>query len=265
MKIQSLFRLAASLILMTTTGTLTAQDITGGTVKYQQTLRHDFDTIFGDHDNPRFNDWIASLPKESKQTKVLYFSDDKSLFGDDMAEAEALGGRLEHAMARARFMQAPVPELVGVYYDLEKDKKIEHIDFMTRDFLVSGEREHLGWKLANKAVKILGYSCMAAELAQGNKVITAYFASEIPFSAGPAKFVGLPGLILAVEIDGETTYLATEVDLTSPIDGLLVKPKEGKKVSQNKFEKIMAEKMEEYKATKGKEGDHRPGRGSHRH
>lgn len=46
---------------------------------------------------------------------------------------------------------------------------------------------------------VLGYECMAAGTEFRGRRYTVWFAPDIPVSAGPWKFFGLPGLILAVE------------------------------------------------------------------
>ncbi|MCK4578701.1 MAG: GLPGLI family protein [Candidatus Marinimicrobia bacterium] len=262
MKTQFIYRFAVAVMLMTAAGNLAAQEIEGGTVKYQQTTRYDFSAMFGGRDNPRANnprmkERLASLPKESTTVKVLYFTEEEALCEDDPAANEALPRNLQHMLAIANYMKLPSPDLSKVYYNFRKNKKIEQVEFMTRDFLVSNKIERKAWKLTNKNTRILGYTCMGAELKKEDQTITAWFTSEIPFSVGPDEFIGLPGLILAVEIDGETAFLATSIDLTPPTEGLLVKPDAGKKVTRKKFDKIIAEKIKEYEETKGEDPDRR--------
>lgn len=98
---------------------------------------------------------------------------------------------------------------------------------------------------------------MAAQLKRDDQTITAWFTSEIPFSTGPDEFFGLPGLILAVEINGETAFLATSIDLTPPEEGVLSKPDKGKKVTQEEFNKIIEDKIKEFKETGGEKGNRR--------
>lgn len=56
------------------------------------------------------------------------------------------------------------------------------------------------WTFIPDTVKtVLGYECMAASTEFRGRRYTVWFAPDIPISAGPWKFFGLPGLILAVE------------------------------------------------------------------
>jgi GLPGLI family protein len=44
----------------------------------------------------------------------------------------------------------------------------------------------------NKNKKILGYDCIKATANFRGSEVTAYFTKELPYSAGPFKFFGLP-------------------------------------------------------------------------
>ena len=73
-------------------------------------------------------------------------------------------------------------------------------------------------------------------------------------SIGPDLYGGLPGLILAIDIDGENVFLATSIDFTPPPDEILTKPTEGKKTSQKEFDKLVVEKIKEFKEEGPREG-----------
>ena len=55
------------------------------------------------------------------------------------------------------------------------------------------------WNLADGTQKILGYSCHKATTNYAGRKYTAWYTVDLPLSAGPYKFFGLPGLILKVE------------------------------------------------------------------
>jgi GLPGLI family protein len=248
MRIHLIYRFVIVLLLAATAGNLSAQDIVGGTVKYQQTQKNNFASVFGEHDNPRVAAWVASLPAERQSMRVLYFTENKALYEEDLVERKILDRRLQRAYERAEYMRPPSTQLQKVYYDFGKNERIEQLEFMTRDFLVSDIIEKKAWRLTNKHTRILDYTCLGAELKTGEHSITAWFTSEIPILAGPDRFYGLPGLILAVEVHGETAFLATSVDLTPPAEGVLSKPDEGRKITRKKLNRIVEEKIEEYKA-----------------
>lgn len=89
---------------------------------------------------------------------------------------------------------------------------------------------------------------------EGEKTI-AWFCPFIPVSSGPSAFLGLPGLVLEVNIkDGDRTLIAQSVELTKIDKKLLVKPRKGKKVSQDAFDKIVEEKLKEMGAEGSRSG-----------
>lgn len=258
MKTRSFYSFAIALLLIAAAGSLAAQGFEGGVVTYQQTTKYDFETMFAPYmDNPKTKEWIASLPKEGKKAKVLYFTEEEALYEEDPTEDEALPRRLQGALARAEYFKPPKPELEKVFYDFRKNEMTRQVEFMTRDFLISAPIKKRAWKLTNKRVEILDYICLGAELKKGDDMITAMFTSEIPISAGPDEFFGLPGLILAIEINGETAFIATSIDLTPPKEGVLSRPDKGKKVIQEEFSKIVEEKVKEFNETAGDRGGNR--------
>jgi GLPGLI family protein len=229
-------------------GIAPAQIVTGGTVTYKAIARYDFQTLFAPWAKD-YPDWVNSIPTESEGNATLAFSGTNALY-DTRADEQILPKQLRDAQAKAVAMQGPLTELKKVYFDLEKNEIIRQVEFMGRTFIISDESKTKPWKLTNKTTKILDYICMGAELELDEKSIVAYFTSEIPFSIGPDEFYGLPGVVLAVEIDGATAFLAQSIELTRPAKDAVAEPTEGKKVSQEEFDKIVDEKSKEYKETK---------------
>ena len=257
MRHRSLYLFIILILLSTVTANTAAQDFKGGTVTYQQTTQYDFLSIFGTFNEPYADDWVASLPKENQSVKILHFSMEKALFQQDPSQLEVSSERLQEGLLKADYFRPPQTLLLQVYFDFTKNETIRQIEFMTRHFLVSGPVEKQAWKLTQKMVKIQDYTCMGAEAKQGEDIITAYFTSEIPVSIGPAEYSGLPGLILAIEINGETAFLAISIDLTPPEESILIQPDRGSVVTQEEFNKIMGEKTKEWEETRleGKGGN----------
>lgn len=193
------------------------------------------------------------LPKERKSNKELLFNSDASLYHsnnakqDDDVVQESSGGA--NVMIK---MQEPNDI---IFCDLKAKTNIEQREFMTRMFLVETKVDTIQWKLTGNQKAILGYNCMEAELIGSKKKTIAWFTPMIPVSTGPDGYVGLPGLILSIDIDGgKTTYTAQSVNLTDFDQNLIVKPKEGKKVTKKEFNKIVDEKRKEMNQGQGGEG-----------
>lgn len=135
--------------------------------------------------------------------------------------------------------------LSGSYTDLDSGTQVQAVRFMTRPFLVTGDRPAIAWKLTTEQSMFLNYPVLKATATHEGKEIEAWFTPQIPVPAGPGDFGGLPGLILTVTVDGgQVTWAATAVDLAAPV-GELAKPTEGQKVSRAEYEKIVDEKLAE--------------------
>ena len=116
-----------------------------------------------------------------------------TLYEEDYSQKEAISDHLKTALMKADYGRTPKPKVKKIYYDFNKNELTEQMEFMTRDFLVVSDFERKPWKLTAKKKKILDYICFGADLQVGEEVVTAWFTSEIPVSAGPNAYYGLPG------------------------------------------------------------------------
>lgn len=93
----------------------------------------------------------------------------------------------------------------GVRDELFRDQaagRLTHTDQIGMDHLLYTEPlPDCGWKLADGERTILGYACRRARCSFRGRNYEAWYAPEIAVSAGPWKFGGLPGLILAIRDD----------------------------------------------------------------
>lgn len=199
-------------------------------------------------------EFLDKMPKERRSKKELIFNEAFSLYQngekDESAEDVVMHGG--GAMIQMKTME-PDNKL---FYDNEKSATIEQREFMTRVFLIEGEVQKGEWKMTGEQKTILDYNCMQAvrENEEGEKTI-AWFCPSIPVSTGPSTYLGLPGLVLQVEMkDGDRTLTAQSVEFMEINKKLLVKPKKGKKVTQEKFDSIVKEKMEEMGGEGGSRG-----------
>ena len=241
------------LIFQFTSMNLFAQDKLSGTIKYQEAIKYNFESILNGRENDeRVKNWVESLPTVGENVHNLYFTEKTAVFVEDESEKEAQPPGLQRAMYAINMGKPPKPKVKDVYYDLAKNKKVDEVEFLTRFFLVESNMGNKAWKLTNEKKKVLDYTCMGAEISIDGQTIKAWFTPEIPISLGPGEFYGLPGIILAVERNGETAFLATSVDLAPPSADLIVKPSKGDEISQKKFDKIVEEKTKEWEDTRQK-------------
>jgi GLPGLI family protein len=86
-------------------------------------------------------------------------------------------------------------------------------------------------------------------------MIEAWFAPKIPVSVGPGQFVGLPGAILKLTIQGQgapLTIEAKEINFDNA-DEHIIRPTKGKSVSPEEFEEIVEKRMKEMEDMMGKD------------
>ena len=230
---------------------LPAQEIKGGVVTYEQTTRYNFNEMFNiGPEDTRHQDFFANLPQQSAKTLRLKFINDEALFEPDPEADNALSPGLTRVLSRAEYIRPPQMEINQIYWNLTKEESVREIIFMTREFVVTGEVEKHPWKLQQKQTKILEFICTAAEMQEGEDTILAWFTPQIPVSLGPAHYTGLPGLVLAVEVNGVTVFLAKSVTLTPPSEGEINPPDKGKEMSREAFDQMVAEKLEEWEKTR---------------
>lgn len=153
-----------------------------------------------------------------------------------------------------------------LYSNLESGKRVEQRDFMEQKFIIDDSIRPLKWKMTGETKSILNHNCMKAIATQisqrtqmtmdngqmerkevsDTSIIEAWFASDIPVSAGPGEFVGqLPGLILEMNVaNGRAVYKA--IALNEKADLALIKEPAGKKrLTQEEFRKERDKMMDE--------------------
>lgn len=117
---------------------------------------------------------------------------------------------------------------------------------LNKQFLISGEYTELEWKITMESKNVGSFYCQKAIFKDSLQNIEAWFTPMIPVMSGPDAYVGLPGLILHVDIDeGKKTITASEIFLENLEAGTIVKPTEGKKISREDFEELQKTKKEE--------------------
>ncbi len=130
-----------------------------------------------------------------------------------------------------------------LYRNFEKDKKTDVMEMLGKTFIVDDSLHTPVWKIGNQIKEVAGYICMKAETEDPVKKqkITAWFAQDIPVSAGPERMNGLPGLILELDInDGDVTIEAINVAFRALTPEDLKMPKQkGKKLDDVAYDKML--------------------------
>lgn len=136
-----------------------------------------------------------------------------------------------------------------LFTDFETGKKTEKREMFDKTFIIDDSIRALKWKMTGETKTILNHPCMKATTTQIRQstrmtmdngkmerkevsdtfLVVAWFANDIPVSAGPAEYQGqLPGLILELNVnDGRQLFVATEISAKADI--ATIKAPTGKK------------------------------------
>lgn len=225
---------------------------------------------------------MEMMKKQFQKTYKLTFNKQESLYKEEVSLEKpqaAMGGEFQVVM-------------VGngggsdVLYKNTKDNRYSDLkDTMGKIFLVKDSLDQIEWKLESDTKYIGEYQCFKAtytkmvekprklvdfdeekkeddeeeqEPEMEERTVTAWYTPQIPVNNGPAKYQGLPGLILEVH-DGKLTIICSKI-VINPEDKIkIAEPTKGKEVNKAKYDEIMDKKakemMERYRPRKGREGE----------
>ena len=212
-------------------------DNTQGSVTYEEVIKFDIqmDNISAEMQ--------AMMPKENRNSTILYFNEDESRYEnlekkeDGLIDEESEGGAVKIMISQ--------PENI-IYRDLKNKRTIKQTEFMTRVFLIESDYSNDVWKLTGNQKMILEFPCQEAIKNVDESEVIVWFTPAIPVSSGPAEYANLPGLVLEMHTDnGDRTIIATSIDLKKITSDKIQKPKKGKKVSSDEFRAIVEEKTKE--------------------
>ncbi len=205
---------------------LSAQDISLGTIHYDRTT-----------DYSRIIDELPYLSAEQKDLQkltrgnrelraspyILSYSPDQTIYTYGKEERES-----NWSWRKDEFL---------IIHDMAAGTLSKQYVLGGKLYLLEDEAPRLKWKIENDIREIAGYLCMKATTYDPVKGqdITAWFSDQIPVSAGPEGYYGLPGMILMIEVNNGTAVIeATKVDLDAePYE--LPKKIKGKKRNQEEY------------------------------
>jgi GLPGLI family protein len=131
--------------------------------------------------------------------------------------------------------------------DFEKETKTELEEMLGKTYLLQDSLYSFKWRILNEIKDVNGYICMKAETTDPAKEqkIVAWFAQDIPVSAGPERFYGLPGLIMEIDINnGECIIEAKKVEFKDTSkDRLLPVKLKGKKLTENERNQLIKKQI----------------------
>ena len=212
------------------------------------------------------------LPKTRTDNFELTFGNNQSLWKQAEKENED-DGNFGGGGIQIRMVGPGADNIL--FSDFTTGKKTEQREVFDKKFIVDDSIQSLKWKMTGETKTILNHNCMKATATQTSKRsqmtmdngkmerkeiqdtsnIIAWFATDIPVSAGPAEYQGqLPGLILEMDVaDGRQTFKA--IDISPKADLAQIKAPTGKKhYTREEFRKEVDKMMEEMQRNNGGPG-----------
>jgi len=156
------------------------------------------------------------------------------------------------------------------WLNFAESRKVEQKEFATKQYIITDSIRKQQWKLTGETRNMLGYTCQQAittrigkrsmlSMENGNMSRTevpdtsnviVWFTTAVPVPAGPDFAGQLPGLIMEVVINGNTTYKAIEVSQKADVASIK-EPKKGKRVTAEEFTKERDKMIEEMERNGG--------------
>jgi GLPGLI family protein len=194
------------------------------------------------------------IPSENTAKRQLFFDGATSLMRTVVVpESEQ---QLEAPTGGMRFRMATGQADNETFTDHDAHVQVEKRDFLDRTFLITDTPLELAWRLTDERASFLGYmSQKAVATTEDGTLVEAWFTPEVPAPVGPARYGGLPGLILLLsENEGRRTFIATEVSLDGLGDVTIAEPTRGRKVTRDEYQALVEERMREMGAQGGRGG-----------
>jgi len=185
----------------------------------------------------------SMIPEFRTSKNRLYFNPTESYFTNVDEEAEDVNTSVGGGGVQMRFNR-PV---MDIYKNLGNSQFVTLTDFAGKKFRIEDSLKTSAWKFVDETKKVAGYDCKKATFRneEMKQDVVAWYTEALVCSSGPQNFWGLPGMILAVDVnDGSTIIEAKNVALQKLTNEVKI-PTGGKKVTAKEFKKIRDDYMKE--------------------
>ncbi len=109
----------------------------------------------------------------------------------------------------------------AIYQSFEKKKLVRFQKIGIKEYIIENDLPVIYWKIENETKEIATYTCQKATGVYAGRNYTAWFAPDLPYTSGPWKLSGLPGLILeARDVASEVQFLFKAI--SKEIDNMAV-------------------------------------------
>lgn len=156
--------------------------------------------------NLRYQMDSTDIESQKGEKMVLYIGDEFSRFS---SEGKAIGDSIRSNMSESDYnvstymsMRNQIPKVAFEYYlykGIPEGKITYTREFIDDKYRYTENQGRFDWTVHDERDTIAGFSVQKATTRFSGRDYTAWFTEEIPFSEGPYKFNGLPGLIIKIK------------------------------------------------------------------
>jgi len=165
----------------------------------------------------------------------LYLSNNAYIFEKNMRRLNNVAELQEYLNTRPSMPH----NLIRIYKNIP-DGNLTFTDYVSPNPIKFEERLDLfEWKLTGDTTTIHGYKTQKATCDFGGRSWVAWFSPDIPYSDGPFKFNGLPGLILNIR-DSRNHYVFELLFIEKPKDEIMIEYLEEKFLETTKIDYFKA-------------------------
>ncbi|HWV75292.1 MAG TPA: GLPGLI family protein [Pseudosphingobacterium sp.] len=181
-----------------------------------------------------------------KEAMILYMGTDRSVFKSQTLALKLeemkkeMDGNLPDGKMGKNRISFNAPNISNEELFLfPQEKKIITVDKIgMTDYLIPEDFPLIDWQISDETKVIGGYTCQSAKGSFGGRKYTAWFTTELPFSYGPWKLHGLPGLILqASDSKNEVLFNYAGFDKNENNKLTIVLPEDAVTTNRRDFEK----------------------------
>jgi len=188
-------------------------------------------------DDPRFllHEGLTEIMRSGQTlsndlTFNLYFNKNQSYF-------EINNSPIEYLYYVNLFMAASTDPECTCYSDLKTNifSCITFNRFLNKNFILE-DKNDFQWEITNEEKQIQNLKVYKAiGKTRDNIKIEAWFTREIPVSTGPENFMGLPGLILELQVL-YTKYVCRKIEFTDAYNSKIEKPTDAEVINYKGFD-----------------------------
>lgn len=196
--------------------------------------------LFAQSDNVLKVDFIYHIKAKDYSMRQTYLFTNNSSSGIDnkiMSEPLVFGTDDNGNMTAVTNYGSESEEGDSYYTDYRTNTWIAKQFISDEYFIIQDNIPRFEWDFTGDKKTVAGYTCHAATMHFRGRDYIAYFAPDIPMSAGPYKFGGLPGLILEISTDdGEFAWYCKSIAKIKTEEKNQLTPPSGKRpISQIEY------------------------------